>query len=316
MLIHFTFEEILLPDFLIVGAMRSGTTSLYNYLVRHPSIYMPNLKEPQFFSYYGETYSPHPPHIRAEPWNLIDYCKLFQGAKPGQVIGEASTSYLYRYHETVENIRLIYGSNAKNIKIIGVLRNPIERAWSIYMLKRQGGDWDQPFFSIAKEFQKSENRSQYYNFIESGKYSKQVSYFQNFFPKTKFFLFEEFTMNPSRVVKEILSFLDIKNLLIPSNVGKVYNYSGVPLSKAIAPIYNFLFQKNKIKKALKPLMPEKYRIAIKAAIGKMISKKKMIPDYEKAYLSSVFLEDIKMLSNVIKNSRQKAIIEKWLDSIQ
>jgi len=159
-------RKVTLPDFLIVGAMRSGTTSLYVYLNNHRAIFMPSLKEPQFFSYLGEKCSPHPPEIRSTPWNLEDYVRLFKHARPGQIIGEASTSYLYIYQRTQKNIMAIYGEQVTNLKIIGILRNPIERAWSIYTLKKQGGGWKKDFFTIAREFEIEGSQYQYYNFTD------------------------------------------------------------------------------------------------------------------------------------------------------
>jgi hypothetical protein len=91
-----------LPDFLIVGAVRGGTTSLYNYLKQHPQIFMPKEKEPQFFAFSEKpTHYPHPPII----WKFDDYVKLFENAEESQLIGEASLGYSLCYEETINNIK-------------------------------------------------------------------------------------------------------------------------------------------------------------------------------------------------------------------
>ncbi len=120
-------QTLVLPDFLILGAMRSGTTSLYHYLKQHPEIFMPSLKEPHFFSYFGKPVSPLPSYIRSARWNLEDYLTLFESAMNGQLIGEASVSYLYYYRETIENIKRVYRDNYSQLKCIAILRNPVER---------------------------------------------------------------------------------------------------------------------------------------------------------------------------------------------
>src|SRR3989338_1474119 len=93
-----------LPDFFIVGAAKSATTSLYAYLRQHPDIFMPAWKEPMFFSY-GET----PLNTRLPAKNLYKYARMFAPAQPHQLMGEASTTYLYRHVESIRNIKKAYG---------------------------------------------------------------------------------------------------------------------------------------------------------------------------------------------------------------
>src|SRR5271167_3195329 len=81
-----------LPDFFIVGHSKSGTTALYEMLSRHPQIYMPALKEPTFFA---ADLRPRFPQPIPEPETLEDYLALFEGAREGQRVGEASSLYLW-----------------------------------------------------------------------------------------------------------------------------------------------------------------------------------------------------------------------------
>jgi hypothetical protein len=305
-------RQIKLPDFLLVGAMRSGTTSLYSYLKNHHEIFLPSLKEPQFFSYLGEAISPHPPEIRSKPWNLEDYVKLFEPARQKQVIGEASTSYLYIYPRTQKNITAIYGDRATKLKIIGVLRNPIDRAWSIYTLKRQGGAWKRDFLTIAKEFEAAGNQYQYYNFLASGLFSQQVKSYLNMFPLTKFFLFEELISEPAHVVRECLRLVEVRDLSLSFGVGKVYNFSGVARNKAVAPIYRFLFERNRLKSSLKGLVPQVIREEIKRRLGSRVIKKEPVPCEVKEYLLPKFENDLRQLADLLQNDRQRRIIEDWL----
>ncbi|MDY7020400.1 MAG: sulfotransferase, partial [Cyanobacteriota bacterium] len=78
-----------MPNFLMLGTPKAGTTAIYNYLKQHPQIYMPPFKEPHFFSFEGE----QKPHWGIQ--TLEDYQALFQEATSEQIIGEASTWYLY-----------------------------------------------------------------------------------------------------------------------------------------------------------------------------------------------------------------------------
>lgn len=307
-------REIVLPDFLIVGAMRSGTTSLYNYLREHPAIFMPALKEPQFFSYFGQPVSPHPPRIRRDPWNLEDYLKLFEDAPAGRIIGEASTTYIYMYERAIPAIEAVYGERAQDVRMIGILRNPIDRAWSLYALKKQGGDWPEDFLTIARRFEEEGNRYQYYNFLASGSYSAQVEAFRRRFPHTKFFLFEELKRDPERVVRTCLQFIGVEDLSAPTRTETVYNYSGVPRNRIVAPIHRFLFGRSRLKEALKVFLPEELRMEAKRRLGNNISKKIPMPSAAREYLHQRYAKDIERLAELFSNDCQKEIIRSWLGS--
>lgn len=108
-----------LPDFLVIGAMKAGTTTLYRHLCSHPDVFMPRLKEPDFF-------------VAEKNWRrgLDWYRGLFGGAGAAELVGEASTSYSKypeftgvpgRIHETVPEARIIY-----------LLRDPVDRMVSMY----------------------------------------------------------------------------------------------------------------------------------------------------------------------------------------
>src|SRR5581483_8948833 len=79
------------PGFFVVGHAKSGTTALYEMLRRHPQIFMPELKETQFFA---RELHPRVAPSRRHPESLADYLALFADAAPDQLAGEASPSYL------------------------------------------------------------------------------------------------------------------------------------------------------------------------------------------------------------------------------
>jgi hypothetical protein len=94
-----------LPDFLIVGAGKSGTTSLYHYLRQHPQIFMPEIKEPKFFAFAETPTSFVYPKGTTIIWNFDEYKSLFEPAREDQKLGEASPIYLRYYEKTIENIK-------------------------------------------------------------------------------------------------------------------------------------------------------------------------------------------------------------------
>ena len=126
----------MLPNFLIVGASKCGTTALYYYLKQHPEISFPDLKEPKYFSSINAKF----PHegigdISVDKYavrSFDEYSSLFSNIQNVRV-GEASPDTMYYYNKTVEEIKEKLG----DIPIIIALRDPVRRGFSAYMyLKR------------------------------------------------------------------------------------------------------------------------------------------------------------------------------------
>jgi GrpB-like predicted nucleotidyltransferase (UPF0157 family) len=125
------------PNFFIAGAPRSGTTSLYTYLKQHPEIYVSIQKEPHFF---GSDLTPLPGGIREEDL----YRSLFAGAGDRPRIGEGSVYYLSSQKAPYE-IR----AYAPDARIVILLRDPLQMAYSLYGLYRRTGNEDLPTFEAA-----------------------------------------------------------------------------------------------------------------------------------------------------------------------
>ena len=128
-----------LPNFLIIGAPKSGTTSLYRYLNQHPQIYMSRLKEPHFFLYDRNCVPNCTDRVgllrqREMVKRLSDYEKLFQGCGNAISIGESSIRYLYS-QDACENIY----RRIPKVKLIALLRNPVERAFSNFLRDKKRG---------------------------------------------------------------------------------------------------------------------------------------------------------------------------------
>ena len=133
-----------MSDFLIIGAYKSGTTSLNHYLKQHPQIFMPDFQEPNYFAEKRASVPAGEPEHRYEErgyrrprvQSLAAYQRLFAPAGPDQVAGECSPEYMRnpiaarRIHEALPGV-----------KLLAILRNPVERALSDYsMMVRDGLD--------------------------------------------------------------------------------------------------------------------------------------------------------------------------------
>lgn len=219
------------PDFVIAGAAKSGTTSLYHYLDAHPDIFMSRIKEPNFFLSQEEKKNIRPSlkhlmksldvekHVRNKTGKAFHaaylddedlYRKLFEDAPEHSLTGEASVSYLYSHHAPLA----LYRFNPE-AKIILMLRNPVERAFSHYLMDLHLGftslDFEKAFEADRQAPVKTWNAAS--NYIETGLYSEQVKRFLETFPAGQVLIlfYDEFRVNPEPVLAEVFEFLGVNN---------------------------------------------------------------------------------------------------------
>jgi hypothetical protein len=228
------------PDFIIVGAAKSGTSSLHNYLNSHPSIFMPELKELNFFHAYGQEMVPFWERSPEMPRNEMAYASHFYESDVNQIKGEASPSYLIYYKRTIANIKKFY-KGRKEPKIIIILREPIDKIWSHFRFNRQHNlDIDALSLEDAINQESERLKNPVYlpdvHYIYNTQYLQQVKAYLDNFEEVKVLLFEELNENPKQFISEIQDFLGVENK-IPENLGEKYNKSNVakvPSNNAIA----------------------------------------------------------------------------------
>jgi hypothetical protein len=209
-----------IPNFLIVGAGKAGTTSLHEYLAQHPHIFMSPFKEPNYFvRNYG-----------FDRWE--DYLGLFAGVRTEKAIGESSTGYLC-CEESPRWIKSTLG----NVKIIVVLRNPARRAASLYWWMVREGYEDSPTLAEALAREPLRLQSPAYGghafygdyfYFTSGLYSDQVRHYLDTFgeKQVRIYIFEEFIKNPSGVCRDIFEFLGVDSSFEPKI--DVHNQARLP----------------------------------------------------------------------------------------
>jgi len=196
-----------IPNFLIVGAAKAGTTSFYHWLKEHPEVFMPNIKEPSFFVHnYGIS-------------NGKEYLSLFRLVGKQKAIGESSTAYLC----SPESPQLIH-DYLGNIKIIIFLRNPEDRAYSLYSwMVMEGYENIIPFERALQEEEKRfydqdfrfNNQQFFWDFMytKSGFYYEQVKRYIDLFgnENVKTIVFEELINTPEKIYYDVCNFLNISN---------------------------------------------------------------------------------------------------------
>lgn len=194
-----------LPHFLIIGAAKSGTTTLATYLRKHPECFIPEEKEPNFFGI-DEKYEQ----------GLGYYASLFEPATESQVCGEASTDYAKwpRYPHAAERI----AKHLPDVKLIYIMRRPVDRAYSYYVHRHRAG--------VNETFEEYIARTN--EAIDGSEYMMQIERYLNFFPKDKFLflLSDDLKEAPYEVLKEICQFIGIGDSFDFSKEGPVVANKG------------------------------------------------------------------------------------------
>lgn len=227
----------LMPDFIIIGGQRCGTSSLYFYLADHPYIAPAYTKELHFFD---ANYNKGQHWYRAQFPTTIEKYYTERVHKHVFVTGEASPSYLFHPQVPKRISKLI-----PDVKLIVLLRNPIDRAYSAHWLNvRTKKDFEPlPFREaleceeerIAGEREKILKDENYisptflpFSYLARGIYVDQLQHWMNYYPREQFLIIrsEDLYSKPAETVKQTLQFLGVPEAAIDTN--KEYKRYKVP----------------------------------------------------------------------------------------
>jgi hypothetical protein len=282
-------------DFFIAGAPKAGTTSLYYYLEEHPEIEMSSQKEPDYFSdtplqeqgmYYGKNRI-----------NTLDKYESLFAQKEGVIYGEGSVSYLF-YENVAEDIKK-YNPNAK---IIIMLRNPIDRAFSHYLMDYRLGLVSDSFEDIINKKSKYKNAHLLYQqYIEVSEYAKQIQRYCNVFSTDNLLLidYEDFKGDVSGTVDLVYDFLKVSTEF-SADVNTKHNTFTMPKNKGIRFIYSFVI----LRKILTFIFPKSLVKNIKGLLFKADKKPKLLEE-TRNQLKQFFSDDVRELGGVLGKDYSK-----------
>ncbi len=252
-----------LPNFFIFGATKSGTSSLYFYLKQHPDIFMPGVKEPHFFGFRPdeEVWEVRNGETRKNGYAVTNsdaYQKLFEAGTGIKARGEASVMYIY-----LEGSEKRIHAQVPDAKLVAVLRNPVERAYSAYLhLIREEDELCATFMDAldAEPKRVAEGWAPLYHYQNMGFYGEQLSrFYKQFAPEQiKVFLYEDLETEPERVVQDIYKFVGVDPSFKPDTKTR-HNISGVPRSRLVHQAHRFLKKSSSLKDFGKALLPTPLR---------------------------------------------------------
>lgn len=208
----------MLPNFIIAGAARSGTTSLYHYCAEHPDVFMSRVKETNYFS--------------SNPYGFTarSYARLFEGSESASAVGEASPSYLYD-----DQAPTVLREVLPTCKFIVILREPVDRLVSDFFYSRSwGSNLDVEFSTFVSACLSGEG-AQRQGFVpalmaKKGMYARQVQrYFDLFTPERVFVrLYDELRSDPVGLIMDLYDFIGVDSTFVPE-LKQVHNANAEPV---------------------------------------------------------------------------------------
>jgi hypothetical protein len=277
------------PNLFLVGAAKSGTTSVYEELARHPRVYMSPVKEPHFFS----RIQPSPerraffPHVSDQ----AEYLALFGAASGEELVGEASTSYLWDEH-AAERIRRV----APGARILIMLRDPVERAYSQYWNDVREGIESRPFADAVAAEERSGPGAWGVTslYIDCGRYADQVArYLDRFGDRVLVSFLEDLVRDRAATMARIRSFLGL-GPEAPADRARRMNPASAPrnaLSRAI-------LASGRARTIARATVPRALRARLRGALVREIDPPPMDPATRRR-LEEIFRPEVARLSELL-----------------
>ena len=287
-----------MPTFLVIGASRSGTTALHNYLRQHPDVFMPPEKEPNFFLADGQVLDfkgPAAEWVNNSMRSLEDYQALFEAGARSLARGEASPLYLY-----FENAPLRIKHHVPDARMIAVLRDPAEQAYSHFMYAKR--NMLEPLDDFTEALAKEEDRiaegwQPMFRYSSFPRYGEQLARYYAQFDRSQIqlFLYEEFDARPLPVLAEMFAFIGVDESFVP-DVSYRPNASGRPKNKLLQ---DAVMKPHLATRIAGAMLPRGLRQRVKDIISGSNVEREVLPAGAKAVLRARQREDTLRLQDLI-----------------
>lgn len=286
-----------IPNFMIIGVAKAGTTSFFRYLDQHPQVYMCPIKETNYFGYedaraWKWTDEGAPPLLRNfHAKTFEEYEAFFVEVSNEIAIGEVSPQY-FRCPTAAQRIR----ECIPDVKLVASLRNPADRAFSGFMMRTRRGE---PVKSIYDELTPESSH------VKEGFYYRRLKRYFDIFPRDqiKIYIFEEFKQDPAKIMIDLFDFLGVNTNFVPDTSVK-YNPAGVPMSRLL----NRLSFDPTLVRTVKSILPEIVLGIAKRVRGKTMKTPPKFPKDLRAELLDYYRDDIHKLEVLLDQD-----LSIWLD---
>lgn len=262
-----------LPNFIIFGAVKSGTGALYQYLKHHPEIYLSSIKEPRYFTKINDNLSEEDQKTK-----LNDYLKHFDRVTKEIAIGEASSNYINSQVAAIRIKNLI-----PEVRLIASLRNPVDRAIAHYRMMNKNDKKVDP--KIIRRGKKE-------GWATTSLYCNKLNWYFELFKEEqiKVLILEHWQSNVENTLKEIYLFLNVdEQYQIPYYV----NYTAAEVAwPGIG--------KDSLMRKIKNYLPTKIIIKVNSVKRMLTPKSQQIPKELRQEMINWYRDDIEKLQDFLK----------------
>jgi hypothetical protein len=287
-----------MPNFLIIGAAKSGTTALHHYLGQHPDIFMSSPKELRFFPWENQKpdyRGPYDIDLSSIITSVEEYRAYFAAGADYPVRGESSPQYIY-FPRAAERIR----HHIPDVKLIAILRHPVDRAYSHYLMVRREELETLTFGeALADEERRINDRWWYHwHYRRRGFYAAQLKpYFELFNrEQLKVYLYEDFQSDQVGLTQDIFRFLNVDDTFVP-DVSVRHNEAKIPRFRALQA---YLSQPHPTKALIKPFVPTRLSRLIGERLRGLNLTKPAFPEELRRQFIEVYREDIIKLQDMLR----------------
>ncbi|WP_103027352.1 sulfotransferase family protein [Salinibacter altiplanensis] len=294
-----------MPNTFVIGAAKSGTTSLYDYLRQHPDVFMSPVKEPCYFAY-----AENPP-VMAGPgdeeanresgvvYTTPEYESLFSEATSEAIVGEASPVYLY----DKDAPRLLH-EQCPEASLIAILRNPVVRAHSHYLQLIQSGREPLDDFEAALDAEDERVDAGWewsWHYRRMGLYGRQLARYLEYFDREQLhvYRFEELTADPAGFAQTVYRALGVDPSFTP-DTGVRRRATGVP---TLDWLHRFIGTPDHVlRRWARLVLPEALRDRILMRVRNANLRKPPLPRAARARLAEAYAGDVHRLETLLDRS--------------
>jgi hypothetical protein len=277
------------PTFLVVGVAKAGTTALYHYLAEHPEVYMSPVKEPCYFV---------PGHGPVETWE--DYLALFAGAGGAKAVGEATPRY---FHDPAAADRI--AEALPGVRIVVLLRQPIERALSHYLMLANNDAAIRPepfagfFRRVAADPARWKDGGLAERGLAMGFYADSLARWMDTFGRDRVavYLDEDLRQAPVQVMARLYAFIGVDPTFRP-DVSKRYNVGqGLPRSGGVQ---RLVYRRSPLKRLAQFVLPDAVRDAARRALLRLNQgERPALTPEERREFTAPYHDDIRRVEKLI-----------------
>jgi len=279
------------PNLFIIGAMKSGTTSLHAYLAQHPEIFMSEPKEPSWFLTRDQLRQWYPSMEEQGFWKGEErYLHLFAGAGGRKVVGESSTSYtkLPQIDGVVERLARFN----PEARFIYIMRDPVERTISHYWHMVRNRDERRDILTAIRDEP---------HFRDVSHYAMQLEPYLRTWGRDRILIMttEELAADPREAVRRVFTWLGVDQTFIPPGLASSEHVTPEELNQAVGWSWLFGIRQSKLYRTIRPAIPDGFRGFVSARTRRTVKRREVETEAVNDYLRPIQIEQTRALSSLV-----------------